>query len=69
MSTYDAAIINARQLAKSERGRACLQSLQAFLENGCWSLDAQNQRAVIDLVKVFYLGGHDTLEAIEEVLS
>lgn len=68
MNTYDAAVILAEQLAKSERGAACLTGLHTFLESHGWSLDAQNQRAVIDLVKCFQINGHDTLDAILETV-
>lgn len=64
---YDMAQDHAAQLCKSERGRNCLRGLGNFLDNNCWSLDADNQEAVMELIELFFLSGHSTLEAIREV--
>lgn len=58
-----------KRLRRSERGRACLQGLEPFLESSCYSLDAENQAAVRELVSQFFDRPHFTLDEIREGLS
>jgi hypothetical protein len=65
MSAYENALPQAQQLARSERGRRCLDQLESFLDS-CWSLDAENELAVLKLAALFFQNPHDTLDAIRE---
>lgn len=68
MKPYELALQQAQQLTKSERGTKCLDSLRSFLDS-CWSLDAENEMAVLKLTALFFQSGHATLDAIEEARS
>ena len=59
-----------QQLSRSERGRHCLKGLEVFLDKHCFTLDSENQRAVLGLMTEFLRGSAFTvLDNIREQLG
>lgn len=56
------------QLDRSERGRNAAKALRKFLDEGGYSLDSDNQRAVKRLIEVFFAGSpRAVMDHLEEI--